>query len=80
MKSFHKACHGTELSEIKITKGKRTIIFDKCEHCDRIIESYEIDRNRICLNKAVSNVEFSSPYSLRLPADNIARRIVQLCD
>ena len=71
MDAFHKACGSTNLSVVEIKKKNRTILFDVCNHCDRLIESYEIDQNRICLNRAISNIVLS-PKS-----DNLAKMIIE---
>ncbi len=57
MRPFHKSCGSTDLSieKIKVDRN-RIMIMNKCNHCNRLIESYEIDMNRILLNKAVSNI------------------------
>jgi hypothetical protein len=62
MRPYHIACNSTNLSTVKINKGHRTIIFDKCEYCNRIIESHEINSSRILFYKAISNIK-SRPQS-----------------
>ena len=73
MKPFHKSCGSSNLSTIEVKKRNRSIFFDKCDHCDKIIESYEIDNSMILLNKAISNIKFSQQ------PDDIAKMIILSC-
>lgn len=44
MKPYHKSCRSSNLSVIDEQRGRKVIHHDVCEHCVRIIESYEIVR------------------------------------
>lgn len=55
MRPYHIACRSTDLDKMIITKANRRIVtYDICNHCNRIIEPYEINNSIIALRMAIS--------------------------
>lgn len=52
MRPHHKACGSISLTRIQFSRGRRTMSAMFCNHCARLIETYEIEQpSRIIVRK-----------------------------
>lgn len=55
MRPYHIACQSTDLGKMTIEKTHgKVVTYDICNHCGRIIESYEINNSLIALRMAIT--------------------------